>query len=375
MDLIIGLPTYCEAASIAEITARIDANAQRLPMASSTLIANCDNCSPDGTSEIFAQVSTKLDKVALRTAPGIRGKGANLRRLFEFTIEHNAKHLICLDADLEVLPADWLAAYVSALDAKADLIVPLYRRFWYDANLTNQVAVPLIATTGEPIRQPIGGDFGFSLAAIETYLGLNWPEGADGYGIDSFLVLRALRHGLVLHQQPLSTGKIHSWRSDSAGEVFTEMEEKFWQVVSTLLGEIEGFPSTTPRGGTIRFPESPPLGADSKPYDPSHLIEAGEACWERRWQVAEHLEALGCNVQEAKPVLDNDCWAAILCRLLTLWNSESLRRSLVKAFETLFYIRLAHVLPTLRNQDVEPMVERLANTVVARRYQTESKVR
>src|SRR4029450_12425492 len=167
-----------------------------------------------------------LPKVCLRTAS--RGKGHNFRRLFEFCREKDAAALVTIDADLEIVPADWLPALVGpVLAGRADFVTPLYGRFWYDGNMTNQFMAPLVlAVTGHPIRQPIGGEFAFSRAVIARLLDEQWPAGAYGFGTDLFAVLRSLRAGFIVGQAPLSVGKVHSWRSDSVDQLEEEMGTK-----------------------------------------------------------------------------------------------------------------------------------------------------
>ncbi|MEM6499527.1 MAG: glycosyltransferase, partial [Pseudomonadota bacterium] len=363
--LAIGVPSYNEIATIREVTRLIDARAAQLPKRVEITIVNSDNQSPDGTSAAFSAVRTQAAKVALLTAPGVSGKGNNFLEIFGFAQRWKADALICLDADLEEIPEDWLLSYFEALSSGADLVVPLYPRHWYDGNLTNQVVAPLVATTSHAIRQPIGGDFGFSKKAVSFLHYLKWPLKARGFGVDVFVVMRCIDAGLNIIQQPLSTGKIHSWRSDTPDEVLAEMSTKFFEVVGMLLEEINRLPSSLCTPAKTVFPIAPPLSAPEKLYDPSHIIATSRTTWATRRELVGNSDLFNGPTYEDPPVLNDSEWADVLAALVFLGRDKNKHTALLKAFETLFYARLATALPGLRDRDVESMVVMLARAVSA----------
>jgi hypothetical protein len=74
----VGIPSYCEADSIAHVVAQVDAGLARRFGASQGTIVNVDGASPDGTTGVFLNVPTKCPKesIVVSDAPG--GKGRNV---------------------------------------------------------------------------------------------------------------------------------------------------------------------------------------------------------------------------------------------------------------------------------------------------------
>ena len=57
------------------------------------------------------------------------------------------------------------------LEQGFDYVAPYYLRHKYDGTITNSIVYPMTRTLyGHRIRQPIGGDFGFSGHLAQHYL-------------------------------------------------------------------------------------------------------------------------------------------------------------------------------------------------------------
>ena len=72
------------------------------------VVINCDNNSPDHTKEAFLETATEVPKIYISTAPGVRGKGNNLRNLFRKAVELQAKAIVVVDADVQTLTPEWI---------------------------------------------------------------------------------------------------------------------------------------------------------------------------------------------------------------------------------------------------------------------------
>ncbi|MGC4865229.1 glycosyltransferase [Micromonospora sp. DT53] len=345
--VLLGLPTYREAETIAAVTRSLDRAAAACGRSAEFTLVNLDNRSPDGTRETFLATDTQLPKVGLQTAPGIRGKGANLRLLFEYAAACSADAAITIDADLEFIAPEWIDIFLSAvLDDGAGIAVPLYGRTWYDANQTNQLVAPLVlAVTGEPVRQPIGGDYAFSLAYMRRILRDQWLPGAQGFGIDPFLVLSGLA-GQDLHQVRLPGGKFHSWRSDTPEQIEDEFPVKFHtsnDTLFTLLAKWAQADAELPP-----FPATPEIDRSlEKPYDLGLMRAAGELGFRREAASPEYSALLGGPVAEP-PEVDEDTWARIIVAVLDRARGNGLTHQLLEAFRSLFFSRVATVQASLR---------------------------
>ena len=91
-----------------------------------------------------------------------------------------------------------------------DFVAPLYARHRYDGTITNTIVYPLTrALYGKRIRQPIGGDFGFSGDLAARFLEFeDWEGPVAQYGIDIFMTTTALAEGRKVAQSFLGA-KIH----------------------------------------------------------------------------------------------------------------------------------------------------------------------
>lgn len=74
---------------------------------------------------------------------------------------------------------------------------PYYLRHKYDGTITNSLAYPLTrALYGQRIRQPIGGEFGFSGALAAHYLDQHvWESEVARFGIDIWMTTEAIACG------------------------------------------------------------------------------------------------------------------------------------------------------------------------------------
>jgi hypothetical protein len=339
--LVVGVPTWCEAAGIEHLTRQVDTALTASELGRDAVLVNADNDSPDGTAAAFLATPTRHRKVVLTT---MRGKGHAEMALFRYAVAVDAPAFVTFDADLEVVPADWPAALAEpVLAGTADIVIPLYARFWYDGIFTNQVSAPMVlAVTGEPIRQPTGGEFGFSPEALRALLAEPWPPTAFGLGCDIHTVITSLRLGLRHRQAPLSFGKVHSSR---IGTPEHEMALKFTDIVLGTLAPLSTFPAAT-ISHLPSFPTAPPPATEPKPYDltPTYLDAA--RLWRdyKRSPLVSRLLGRPADPHGGPPDLDDPTWAGVLVRAL-----RELRQTppagLATVLQMLQYQRLVRELP------------------------------
>jgi len=203
-----------------------------------SVIINVDNCSPDGTRDVFLSTPTKVPKIYVSTKKGVTGKGRNVRNLFEVASGLGAKAVILLDADLQSLTPRWVRYFLEPLQDGYDFVVPIYMRHKYDGTITNNIAYPLLRTLfGVRIRQPIAGDFAISDRLVNAFLlEPTWDEDVYNFGIDVWMTIVAVCRNFNVCQAFLGTTKVHRPKDPAA-----DLGPMFSQVIGTMFHMIKAF--------------------------------------------------------------------------------------------------------------------------------------
>ena len=163
VDLVVSIPSYNEADSISYPTQQASEGLEKYFPDKSAVIINCDNNSPDNTKQAFLETETRIPKMYITTPEGVKGKGNNFKNLFQKVVDLKAKAVVVVDADLKSITPEWIKHLGEPLFSDFSYVAPLYVRHKYDGTITNSIAYPMSrALYGRRVRQPIGGDFGFS---------------------------------------------------------------------------------------------------------------------------------------------------------------------------------------------------------------------
>lgn len=233
VDIVVGIPSYNEAATIAYLTQQAAIGLKRYFSNMDSVIINCDNNSPDGTKDAFMNTETSgVPKMYVSTPAGVKGKGNNFRNLFKKVSELQAKAIVVVDADLKSITPRWIKNLGEPLFNDFHYVAPLYVRHKYDGTITNNIAYPISRCLyGRRVRQPIGGDFGFSGDMAEVYMKNSlWNENVSEFGIDIWMTTLAMNEGIPICQAFMGRPKVHKPKDPSA-----DLGPMFRQVVSTIF--------------------------------------------------------------------------------------------------------------------------------------------
>ncbi len=238
VDLAVAIPSYNEAETIAYPTLQANEGLSRFFRDKSSVIINCDNDSLDGTKDAFLSTPTDVPKIYLSTPPGIRGKGRNIRNLFLKAVELKAKAVVVIDADLRTMRPEWIKHLAEPLFGGYAYVAPLYVRHKYDDLLTSAIAYPLLrALYGRRVRQPIGGEFGFSGDLAETFRSCNlWNDFVSRFGIDAWMTIIALQQRVQFCQSFLGSPKVDRPKDPSISSV-----PLFKEIVGTIFSLMPHF--------------------------------------------------------------------------------------------------------------------------------------
>ncbi|MEW6376367.1 MAG: glycosyl transferase family 2 [Thermodesulfobacteriota bacterium] len=245
VDILIGIPSYNNVRTIGHVVRAIMAGlAKYFPKAKAVLM-NSDGGSTDGTQEEVKRVQIEDYKTILTSHPvhaiqkvvtpyhGIPGKGSSFRTIFDATQFLNAKACAVVDSDLRSITPEWMELLLRPVYEEGfDYVSPLYARHKFDGTITNSIVYPLTrALYGKRIRQPIGGDFGFSGKLAKFYLTKDvWETDVARFGIDIWMTTLAIAEGYKVCQSYLGA-KIHD-----AKDPGSDLGPMFTQVVSSVYG-------------------------------------------------------------------------------------------------------------------------------------------
>src|SRR5437867_4612413 len=246
-EVLVGIPSYNNADTIGHVVRAISVGlAKYFPRARAVLV-NSDGGSSDGTPEVVAQsvvdygamlISERQSLLHKIITPyhGLPGKGSAFRTVFEIARRLKAKGCAVVDSDLRSITPEWIEVLLRpVLDEGYDYVAPYYLRHKYDGTITNSIVYPLTRCLyGQRIRQPIGGDFGFSGPLAAHYLDKHvWESDVARFGIDIWMTTEAIASGARVCQSFLGA-KIHNPKDPA-----TDLSAMLVQVVGAVFALME----------------------------------------------------------------------------------------------------------------------------------------
>ncbi len=247
-DIVIGIPSFNNERTIGHVVRAVQAGLAKYFPDRKSVLVNSDGGSSDRTMEIVRSTTIedrasillhhRIDPVQTIATPyeGIPGKGSAFRTIFEIARALNATACAVVDSDLRSITPEWIELLVKpVLSGETDFVAPLYHRHKYDGTITNSIVYPLTrALYGKQIRQPIGGDFGFSGKLAAFYLDQNvWETDVARFGIDIWMTTTAIANNFKVGQSFLGA-KIHD-----AKDPGSDLSSMLYQVVGATFGLME----------------------------------------------------------------------------------------------------------------------------------------
>ena len=250
-DILIGIPSYNNARTIGHVVRAVQAGLAKYFPGHKAVLVNSDGGSRDGTMDVVRStriedqaailVHHRTDSIPVIATPyeGIPGKGSAFRAIFEIADALDAKACAVVDSDLRSITPEWVELLIKPiLQEESEFVAPLYHRHKFDGTITNSIVYPLTrALYGRRVRQPIGGDFGFSGKLARFYLSKDvWETDVARFGIDIWMTTTAVANGFSVSQSFLGA-KIHDTKDPGA-----DLSAMLYQVVSATFGLMETYP-------------------------------------------------------------------------------------------------------------------------------------
>ncbi|MBI3404930.1 MAG: glycosyl transferase family 2 [Acidobacteria bacterium] len=249
-DIVAGIPSYNNARTIGHVVSAVTTGLSKYFPDRKAVLVNSDGGSKDGTGEAVLNAHVDADSVLLvqhKTSPiarismpyhGVPGKGSAFRMIFGVARRLKAKACVVVDADLRSITPHWIELLVRpVLERNFDFIAPFYHRHKFDGTITNGIIYPMTrALFGKRMRQPIGGEFGFSGRLTRKFLEKNvWETDVARFGIDIWMTLTAVAEGFRVGQAYLGA-KLHDAKDPGA-----DLAAMFRQVVGSFFALMETY--------------------------------------------------------------------------------------------------------------------------------------
>jgi glycosyltransferase involved in cell wall biosynthesis len=368
-DIVVGIPSYSSGSNIQHVCGTILKGLEKYHRDSKAVIMISDGGSTDDTRELAGAVETNsynVEKI-VTIYRGVPGKGSGLRAVFEVAYFLKARAAAVFDSDLISITPEWVRNILDPIFQGYDYVAPDYNRYKLDATITNTIAYNLTrALYGCKIRQPIGGDFGMSLALIKHYLDQDvWESDVAKFGIDIWMTTSAIVGGFRICQAKLGA-KIHDRKDPS-----TDLGPMFRQVVGTTFQLMEHYDSfwQKVRGSA----DVPSLGSyvDEEPapfeIDQESLIEYFRigfsnfgGLWDKFVERKDYriIRNLARNAGKEDFNLPIDSWVRIVYRYADAFHSAPRQRfKILDTMIPLYHARVASLINELKNRNREQAEE------------------
>jgi glycosyltransferase involved in cell wall biosynthesis len=224
-DILVGIPSFRNADTIAHV----------VKQSALGLVKYFPGMRPvlDNTRDVVLStvVPGEVHKIATPYR-GTPGKGSAFNTIFEIAARLNVKLCIVVDSDLRSITPEWMKFLgYPIIEDGFDFVTPHYLRYKYDGTITNSIAYPLTrALYGHRIRQPIGGDFGFSGDLARVYSERDvWDTDIARFGIDIWMTTLAMNEGFDICQACMGL-KLHNNKDPGS-----DLGAMFHQVCGTMF--------------------------------------------------------------------------------------------------------------------------------------------
>lgn len=381
-DILVGIPSYNNARTIGRVVQAVGAGLAKYFPETKAVLVNSDGGSSDGTPETVDKSTFDLQSilVAHRVNPlhkivtpyhGIPGKGSAFRLIFEIAEALKVRACAVVDADLRSITPEWIELLLRpVLKEGYDYVAPYYRRYKYDGTITNGIVYPLTrALYGKRIRQPIGGEFGFSGDLAGYFLTQDvWGTDVARYGIDIWMTTTAMGRGSRICQAYLGA-KIHDPKDPGA-----DLSAMLTQVVGSTFALMEKY---NERWKAVTGSESVPIfgfeydvGLEPISVSVDRMVKAfdlGRSELIPVWTEVLSPETLSdltrVNLREPTSGITDTLWARIVYDFALAYHRRVMvQEHLLKSFTPLYLGRVASFIQdtqSLNHAEVEEKIEGL----------------
>jgi hypothetical protein len=362
-EILVGIPSYLCDNSIVHVIKTIRKGLDTHYHGAKALIMVSDGGSTDDTRDTASAYDVKsfnIEKI-ITIYRGLPGKGSALRAILEVANFLKPKAVAVFDSDLVSISPLWIKNIIEPVLEGYDFVAPDYKRYKYDATITNSIAYNLTrALYGCRIRQPIGGDFGVSPRLAKHYLDQEnvWETDVARFGIDIWMTTSAIVGGFNLCQARLGV-KIHG-EKDPAGD----LGPMYRQVVGTIFQLMETTDAYWKKVKGSRdiptfgdYPHEEPIPFEINQDDLIEYFQTGYFNFSGVWQQLieeQDMDIIKSLAQKGSTniFLPVQSWVRIVYRYANAFHSTPRQRmKVLNTMIPLYYARVASLVNELKDMD------------------------
>jgi len=378
-DILVGIPSFNNADTIGHVVRAVQAGFAKYFPNKKAILINSDGGSTDGTREIVERtviddfehllINHRQPLLSKIVTPyhGVPGKGSAFRTVFEVARELGVRACAVVDADLRSITPEWIELLIRPiLDHGFDFVSPYYLRHKYDGTITNSIVYPVTrALYGKRIRQPIGGDFGFSGRLAGFYLSKDvWDTDVARFGIDIWMTTTAVANDFKVCQAFLGA-KIHAPKEPSS-----DLSAMLTQVLSALFMLMEEYEG---RWKTIKKTTPIPMFGFrfSVGLEPVHvnierminmyklgIKELGDII--RDIVSEESFGGLGEVIRSEPFSISDELWARVIYDYAVAWRRKVMSKEhILKTLTPLYLGKVASLVIEMTDSDAQQVEDRL----------------
>jgi glucosylglycerate synthase len=238
-DILVGIPSFNNVLTASYVLSQVTKGLDTYFPNLRSVIFVSDGKSKDDTLDSVKKVYLPSEvKLIPSIYMGMSGKGRAVRAIFEAASQLKVKSVALVDSDLRSITPEWMQLLITPTLNGTGFVAPYYNRRKYDGTITNFLCYPVtLSLFGKDIRQPIGGDFGFSIELVEDLLDSPMWEIPDvcRFGIDIFETQTALAKGYEVKQALLGV------KNHDAKDPSSQLAGMFRQVMNIMFTCIEQY--------------------------------------------------------------------------------------------------------------------------------------
>ncbi len=369
IDLVVGIPFYSEKNILPDLIRTVDNALGDIHADGQALILSVgDPAAGDWLSSITG-LELKLLHDAFLMQPGCNGRGASIRAIMEIADYLKADVMILAadinESDGNKLHPGWIRSILEPLRHNYDLVLTNFERPYWSEVVGSLLAAPLVelfygCEVARPAQRHLR-DLRDLIADYRSEIKF-WFENTRGYGIDAWLVTRALRWGRKLCEVELgSRSGRASWAK--LDYVFRETAKCLFECIkydeSYWGGGASGARSFVARPDQYlaRDTGTPAPGmagavfARQEPFSPAELVDQFKRSYhdyQKVYELSMTESILAAAVQTVSHPLESfrfegSLWANIVyCWLLSYcFNQDLLREDLLNSLAAAFGGRVA----------------------------------